>query len=111
MNKQEIFDKVKEHLLKQDACSETDDDCAYRGKDGLKCAIGILIPDSLYEKSMESSSIKGVLDCYPDVKDYIDPDGENIELLTDLQVIHDNGYPCEWEEKLTECANTFGLNH
>lgn len=49
----EIFDVVSEHLLTQMAVSEKDQKCCYRSDSGLKCAIGVLIPDSMYTPEMD----------------------------------------------------------
>jgi hypothetical protein len=53
MTLQETFDKVCVHLLTQLQKSVFLDSngsmaCAYRGPNGLKCAVGCLIPDELY---------------------------------------------------------------
>jgi hypothetical protein len=69
MTKQEIFDHVLTHLRKQGkpAINETDsgeDICAYRTDDGLKCAVGCLIPDDKYNEDLEGRSatvVYGVL--------------------------------------------------
>lgn len=59
---QEIFDVVSKHLLTQIkrsmACVHQNrlESCAYRGKNGTKCAAGILIPDDEYEPGMESNA-------------------------------------------------------
>ena len=47
MTAQEIFNIVALHLFKQQAGSfdEEYSHCLYRNEDGLKCAIGCLIPD------------------------------------------------------------------
>lgn len=62
MEPQEIFDTVAKHLFKQGCRSkELDDDldstCLYRGPDGRMCAVGVLIPDSLYKVDMEYQNI------------------------------------------------------
>lgn len=56
MTNQEIFDTVAVHLLTQNKratkanCSTT---CQYRTSEGLKCAVGCLIPDEKYTPEME----------------------------------------------------------
>lgn len=53
----EVFNKVKGHLLTQNKRSTSpmnDRYCAYRGKDGRKCAIGIFIPDDKYTEQFEN---------------------------------------------------------
>ena len=54
MDTQKVFDKVATHLLMQnEKAMRTEDICAYRAEDGLKFAIGILIPDHLYLNRMD----------------------------------------------------------
>lgn len=69
MTDREIFERVRAHLLKQNARSGivvTDDDgedsteCRYRGPDGMMCAVGCLITDEAYDERMESAAVPGV---------------------------------------------------
>ncbi len=63
LTKQEIFDRVADHLAKQGApaVGEIITDaggepaCQYRAPNGRRCAIGALIPDELYEVRLEGS--------------------------------------------------------
>lgn len=50
MNNQEFFDAVVKALVKQGvpSYSSEDESCMYRGPNGVKCAIGLLIPDEEY---------------------------------------------------------------
>lgn len=62
MDNQEAFDIVKRHLLTQKKISVNHEGvCQYRGPDGLKCAIGALIPDEIYNPTMENHTIKELL--------------------------------------------------
>jgi hypothetical protein len=58
---QETFDKMVNHLRKQNSKSlladERDDTCAYRGKDGKMCAVGCLIEDEFYDPSLEENIV------------------------------------------------------
>lgn len=60
---QELFDQVATHLLTQNAksiaYSSANDgvSCRYRGPNGLRCAIGIFIPDDQYEPWMEGEVV------------------------------------------------------
>lgn len=92
MNRQEVFDKVLNHLLKQGRKSvDSDGRCLYRAPNGDKCAIGCLIPDELYTPELEGNGanmpiIEDVLHkIYPDVTD------EDVLFLLDLQDLHDTG--------------------
>lgn len=54
MNNQEAFDKAVSGVLKQASKSfDFDHGCRYRGPNGLKCAVGHLIPDEIYKPEME----------------------------------------------------------
>lgn len=95
MEKQEIFNQAVRHLFKQGYKSEgwvaPDSDeksCLYRGANGAMCAVGYFIPDEVYETRMEGMNVSSLWDEWHDVlPTWI---GDNCELLTDLQHIHDN---------------------
>ena len=66
ITKQQLFDKVATHLLTQKcrsmgtypegasiANTNLTSGCLYRGTDNTQCAFGCLIPDELYQPSME----------------------------------------------------------
>lgn len=105
--KQEIFDKVSKHLLKQNkkALNRLVGGCAYRSRSGkLKCAAGCLIPDSEYHVSMEGQIARNL--------EFFDDFGYSlleISLVDELQVIHDKSSPSRWKEKLQQCAKDHGL--
>ncbi len=106
ITKQQIFDKVVTHLFKQKipsigSCGE----CSYRGNNGLKCALGIFIPDEIYNNNMEGdiSSLKDFLlkikkrkyRGYSKTKrilfdKLLDLLETNYDILQDLQYTHDN---------------------
>ncbi len=106
MNNQLLFDRVTNHLLTQRQCSEGDGSCLYRGPNGLKCAVGVLIEDEYYDPEMETNSPKNDL-----VRKALEKSlGEkmtldNISLLTNLQDIHDNVDPGEWDIELRNYAD------
>lgn len=113
MTKQETFDKVACHLLTQNAKSlfvdpeDGSEVCAYRGVDGLKCAVGALIPDELYSPAMENVTVNGLLDLrFEALHEHI----QHVDLLCDLQSIHDVAEVFEWPCALRSLAKSFGLN-
>jgi hypothetical protein len=56
-NKQRIFNKVANHLLTQlDKCMDSGSNCQYRAR-GKSCAVGCLIPDSLYTPAIENNGM------------------------------------------------------
>ena len=105
MNRRVIYETVRQHLLTQRAKSQTGGDCLYRGPNGLKCAIGCLIPDEVYKPDMESLDVMGMLKLWPnhpfsDIRDLF---------LRDLQCIHDNLEPEYWTSALDDFAHRYNL--
>jgi len=99
---QEVYDQVKAHLLQQNARSEHNGSCLYRGPGGLKCAAGCLIGDDEYFPEMESSWDDLVYDkSVPDAHE---------ELINRLQEIHDSRDVKNWGKCLSELALEFELN-
>lgn len=104
MTEQEVFDKVAEHLLTQHRQSLlSSGKCAYRGENGLMCAAGCLIPDDLYDLSMEC------LDWEQLVKNKFIPEHQHYNLIDNLQYVHDSFFPIGWKAKLREIAFEFDL--
>jgi hypothetical protein len=90
MEAQEIFDTVAKHLLKQGRRAVNPDIpemCHYRGANGTKCAVGVLIPDEAYDSMMEGRTVVGLLS-HPEFKI---PRWmwNNEQLLIELQNVHD----------------------
>ncbi len=108
MNNQEVFDIVVRHLRKQNAASvvsEPGSACAYRGTEGRKCAVGILIPDEIYHPYMEEKSIEYVMAANPETKKW----ECDMCLLSELMTIHDS-YPVNrWEQEFRSVANAYNL--
>lgn len=110
MTPQAIFDKVAKHLLKQGCKSMDGDVCRYRhGK--LRCAAGVLIPAKLYSASrMEGASVSAPL-LFDGMPEWW---RENISLIRELQIIHDNAPESGFREYVTRrlrgLASDWGLN-
>lgn len=109
MTKQEIFTKAYLGLKGQGfakAYSESRQGCQYRAPDGLRCAIGHVLPDELYvemfdEKFLSGSELKQYVSIFDEVPD---------EFLDDLQGIHDNSYSAEsMEHRLLQFADKHSL--
>lgn len=113
---QEIFDKVVNHLRKQNAKSvdPVTNTCLYRGPNGMKCAVGCIIPDKDYLPEMEGKTCK-----YSDIhseKDgivgrYLYKNNLPFNLLYELQLIHDEADVKYWEEEFRVLALEKGLNY
>jgi hypothetical protein len=140
---QEIFDIVAEHLMKQGMPAVRDDvpdwrkpsgasPCAYRSPDGLRCAVGVFIPDELYTPDLEGeSSLHALAACglisEDERRDYIFHYKSRLHLLVKLQLVHDlaalwpdrytppvasrgpEAVRAFWASKLREVAQDFGL--
>ena len=101
---QEIFDKIAQHLIKQNKQSYCDStsNCAYRGDNGLMCAAGILIPDSEYKPAFERKTWHNL------TQDGIVEDKFSSE-IRELQIIHDNYSTTVWYDKLIKFAYEYKL--
>lgn len=107
MTNQELYNKVRKHLLTQMAKStfpSIQASCAYRGDNGLKCAIGCLIPDEHYSSSLEGYTARN-----EEVMRAAGLSIENINLAIDLQKIHDCHRVEKWATKLDYVASDYSL--
>ncbi len=117
MTPQEIFDKVAKHLFTQGCRSaeldeDTDSACLYRGPEGRMCAVGVLIPDELYNTDMEYMNaaylIGNVGSPFPAWMK------ANENLLHSLQISHDRSH--NWlnseamRERLRAVATQYALS-
>jgi hypothetical protein len=89
MEPQEIFDRVATHLFTQGHRATMFDDsiCAYRASNGDKCAIGVLIPDDVYEPAMEFRRVTTLINLGFPLPVFM---ARNVPLLTALQEVHDD---------------------
>ena len=98
MNTIEALLTIKEHLIKQNRPSvDSNGKCMYRGEDGTKCAIGCLIPDHLYNKSMEHKPVDQIAHLLTEV---LPPDSVDIVALMEAQFIHDRRHPEYWASEM-----------
>jgi hypothetical protein len=112
VDRQAVYRRVRDHLLKQGRRSwDGGLGCLYRGPGGLKCAVGALIPDELYDPKIEHAAcdemrVIRVLRKIPGMEDV---SNEDAGFLRGLQSIHDRDDPDEWEESLGDFAREHGL--
>ncbi len=107
MTQQEIFDKVKTHLLTQNAKAEVEMGfCLYRHPKGLMCAAGCLISDEEYSPEMEGNNFPML---FPKFFSEDHPLFPHITLIRNLQKVHDDLNPPAWPEALTNVANSYNL--
>jgi hypothetical protein len=127
-NKQKIFDRVATHLLTQNAKAKDGSACQYRAPGNRSCAVGCLIPDNLYDASIEGVGITHILDssllvfstderkaAVKKLKKLIrGAVGATKEsdfcLLRDLQVVHDDEITENWGNELRTVAHKHNLN-
>ncbi len=122
LTKQEIFDKVATHLLTQGerAWSNELGGCAYRGIGGLRCAVGCLIPDESYDLMFEGHSPGFGMEKENNIGNRLlaqalnaggvdIKDKPTMELLGDLQGLHDGAPIVCWSEQLDLVAKKYGL--
>jgi len=99
---QMIFDKVCAHLAQQKKRSIFGSQCAYRGENGMKCAVGALLPDDMCREEMEGTG--AVLLCRQ-IGWLIPYAG----LLDELQDVHDFAGHCI-KAQLKDLAYSYRLN-
>lgn len=111
MNKErmdELFLKACKGIIKQKKQSiNVSGTCVYRGDNNLKCAVGQIIPDKMYDDNMEFKSFRSL--CFDDndwVNDnfakhfgydsqkemgrYVNRDAKDGHVFGQLQLIHDD---------------------
>lgn len=109
MTDQEVFDRVATHLLTQKRkARDSELSCQYRNAEGLKCAVGCLIPDSDYTPKMEGHRVAFLIVNYDSVRSLFV--NINPELLYDLQSIHDSQDPAHWRSSLARAARVYKLD-
>ena len=110
---QEIFDKVSRHLLQQKARSMMSSStggsqlCAYRGTNGLCCAVGFLIPDDKYNPKMEGNGICDISEGANLLRNVLHDSG--IDVPTDVDIDEDERYDHFNEEVWEDATPTLGL--
>jgi len=113
----QVFEYVKNHLLKQNQQSMAGNGCVYRGPQGRSCAVGCLIADEFYDEFFEnewlysedvsyavSKSLPNWSGSKDSVVDSFTAHRENasLKMLYFLQNIHDNSDPYTWEHDLID---------
>lgn len=122
-NRQEIFDTIVLGLLEQNAKAEdATGECMYQTKTGRKCAAGQLIPDNMYDPRMERNNFKALYNGtskdyseeilvempFPEIETLCAP--EDVDLIADLQGIHDNVPITFWVSEFKQAAERYGLH-
>lgn len=116
-NNQDAFDIALNGIRKQNYKISTtkEGSCAYRGENGLRCALGHMIPNKLYKSGMEGLvPDHSLLRDFPELGVYLE--NVDVELLTDLQCAHDsylgyNKFDYDYENKMKQIAKNWGLTY
>ena len=110
---QEIFDTVVNHLRQQNATALSEDGftCAYRGRNGTRCSVGILIPDELYSPQMEGHNLRHLMGFNLIPSPLKEEFATHLNLLTRLQSVHDSREIYNWEAGFSSVANDFKLQY
>lgn len=124
LNNQTFYNNAVLHLFNQGQPAINDmETCLYRTKDGLKCVVGAVLPDSVFDKHEELLSVPVAhLKAYSlESRDLLSE--VNAVLLREMQGLHDKGLPrcCgesgvwrfklnELQQPLEELAKKFGLD-
>lgn len=127
MNRQQVFDKVWDHFVTKGKplSVNAEGSCFYRGPKGERCAFGVLIPNRLYDPSMDAYGgvrASSLLREYPNVAEYLGAEVSDIyeeatddmQFLDDLQAAHDRVAKGDWleagiEGSLRELADRYDL--
>lgn len=104
---QELFDTIVTHLRKQGKqAKDANGDCVYLTSDGLKCAVGCLIPDGHPAlKAHMSNTVKRITMDYPDLP----WEEEDTFFLYRMQNVHDRWDPKHWEDQFKKVAEQYTL--
>lgn len=110
LTNQTAFEIMVNHLLKQGEKSRAYDraTCVYRNPDGLKCAVGAILPDELYVPSMENKLANALFSDYPAIGKLWE--NISINLLAKMQYIHDHRDVDEWYDEFAAIADDFNLS-
>ena len=114
MDRQSIYNRVRDHLLAQNqkakgGCGYSVPLYRYQNKAGLKCAIGCLMPAG-HPALNAQGGVHAMLQQHPDLERLWEVAvHEDINFLGYLQSIHDGCTPLEWPAKLREFAARQGL--
>jgi hypothetical protein len=117
VTKQEIYDRVLIHLRAQRIASMGAGACAYVNAVGHTCAIGCLMSrqDAVLAER-RGGAVAFLMEELPEVYSRIDPDGENLRMLQNLQACHDSYMPrnkgekmASWEDHMQNLATAYNL--
>lgn len=88
--------------------------CMYRGDHGRKCAVGHLIPDSMYSRDMDAGmSVSTLIENFPQLHMYLLADDVTVDVSKDflgaMQSVHDQCPVSIWPDQFAKVGQRFGL--
>jgi hypothetical protein len=92
---QEQYDKMASHVSSMKMQSSEGMSCAYKTRDGRRCAVGILIPDDHPEALRFLGDVKELLKRFPELGDRIDE-----QLGRKFQEYHD--IAANWKDRTSQ---------
>ena len=96
MDRLKIFERVRDHLLRQRSHAVRDHECCYLDRHGKRCAIGCLIPDG-HPSLHFVGSVDDLIASFPDLKPLWGVESQrDVDFLNQLQAVHDANHPSLW---------------
>ena len=87
MDSQTALNEAAAGLMKQGRRSmNAAGDCLYRGPNGLRCGIGLILPDELYDDGLEGKPVVVIIS-RPEISEYFR--GVSTDVLIAIQNTHD----------------------
>ncbi len=107
---QDLFDRVVgavrlQGYVRSEGAVEA---CCYRNEDGLRCFVGHLITDSEYSEKIEGATVRLLAESGVAFTDLTQA---SLDFLEELQAIHDDVPPNEWETAFADLAADYGLDY
>ena len=109
MNRREIFNRVSAHLLKQNAKAVDEyGSCCFLTTDGLRCAIGCLIPDG-HTALSDDCGLVDIFEYHPDIVSLwgVSDSGNDMMFLCALMYVHDSCAPENWASELSRVEEAY----
>lgn len=112
----QVFDFIKNHLLKQGKAAKMRlsgnapiDGCVYRTPEGLSCAVGCMVPDEAVSKMNDLGLNEGTGfdDLIYGMQWDFPKDDKVADLLADIQELHDTISPEYWDHDLDNLEKAY----
>jgi hypothetical protein len=101
---QTTYNEIVSGLRKQNAKSVGENGCCmFRGLNNTKCAIGMILPDELYNPLFDNPKSDLTVWSLDIIKRH------NEKLLSALMIVHDQKLIKDWEQQFEGVAVRFGL--